>query len=156
MQCAVCCIPSLPLKLLGIDDQDNDQTSHHKGEGNERYERHAAPTRRKLAANDPVLAFEIAMETHKEHDDADPDEGGADRLAHAAKGVFDVGKSGAVVKRRIKPEELRDGDADRGEGDGCAKPGEKGAFCPGPVSMLPSHFLSAQPYKKTYPRQGDL
>lgn len=31
----------------------------------------------------------------------------------------------------VEPEELGDGDADGGEGEGGAEPGEEGAFCSG-------------------------
>lgn len=116
-------------KNTRVDSNDDDQTSHDQRRRNQGNERHAAPRGRELAADDPVLALKVAMEADEEDDDGDAEEGGAERLADLAQLGAGVGGEGrrrgrerrrrrarARRQRRVESEELRDGDADGGEG----------------------------------------
>lgn len=66
-----------------------------------------------------MLRLEIPMEAHEQHRDADPQEGSAEGLAHGAEMRVGGGGGGGGVEA----EELCDGDADGGEGEGGAEPG---------------------------------
>lgn len=67
------------------------------------------------------------MEPHEQGGDGDGDEGRAEGLADVPQRVLaQVRVAGG--DRRVEPEELRDGDADGGEGEGGPEPCEEGAF----------------------------
>lgn len=70
------------------------------------------------------LALEIPSSPHGEHHDRNAQEGGAQRLAQLAQ-MEGVGGRVAVafLDGGVEAEELRDGDADAGEGEGGAEPG---------------------------------
>jgi hypothetical protein len=81
-----------------------------------------------------MLRLEIPMEPDPERQDSDAEERGAERLAQAAevrRGVVmrcGVCVGGARRERRVEAEELRDCDADAGEGERGAQPREESAF----------------------------
>lgn len=57
--------------------QNNCQCSDNKSCRRKRREGNTAPTSRELAADDPILAFEVAVEAHDEDEDGNADEGRA-------------------------------------------------------------------------------
>lgn len=106
------------------DDEDPDDERARDG----RDEQHAAAARGELAHDDVVLALKVAVEAEEEHEDGDGDEGGAERLADVVEAL--ARRRGRVRRqRRVEAEELRDGDADGGEGERGAQPGQEGALC---------------------------
>ena len=90
---------------------------------------------KKTNKNTTYLALKIAPAPNGEHQDGDAQKGCAQRFAQLAQMVgirrvhglqaFSLGDGG------VEAEELRDGDADGGEREGGAEPGEEGAFCSG-------------------------
>lgn len=69
----------------GHKHQHDDQTGHDQHHGNQPRQGDAAPARRKLAPDDPVLAFKISMEADEQDDDADAQKGGSEGFAQVSK-----------------------------------------------------------------------
>ena len=78
-----------------------------------------------------MLALKEAVEADEEDEDGDGDEGGAERLADLAETGLRRIDERRVRGRdgRVQPEKLRYRDADAGEGERGAEPGQEGAFC---------------------------
>jgi hypothetical protein len=79
-----------------------------------------------------MLGFKVSVEPNSQHEDADSDEGRAEgftQVAQVCVGFWVVRGGGG--ERGVEAEELGDCDADGGEGEGGAEPGEEGAFCCG-------------------------
>ncbi|KAI9856492.1 MAG: hypothetical protein M1830_006403, partial [Pleopsidium flavum] len=89
-------LPSSPLKNTRINTNNDDQTNHNQRGRDQRHKRHTAPTSREFAADDPMLAFEIAVEADEEDDDGDAEESGAEGFADLAEagGVLSGGDGG--------------------------------------------------------------
>lgn len=68
---------NLRLNSTGRNGQNNRQRSDNKSSRRKRRERNTAPASRELAADNPILAFEVAVETHDEDEDGNADEGRA-------------------------------------------------------------------------------
>jgi len=69
----------------------NHQTRDNQHHGDQTGQRDAASASWELAADDPVLALKVPVEADEEDDDADTQEGGAERLAQVAEAGGGVG-----------------------------------------------------------------
>jgi hypothetical protein len=121
----------LLLKCPRRNRQHDDQTRDNQPAGHRRHNQDAASRRRELASDNVVLALEEAVEADEEDEDGDGDEGGAERLANLTEAGLRRADERRVRGRdgRVQPEELRYRDADAGEGERGAEPGQEGAFC---------------------------
>lgn len=65
---------NLPLDSTRRDSQNHRQSSYDKRSSRKCRERDTSPARRKLAPDNPVLALEVAVETHDKDEDGNADE----------------------------------------------------------------------------------
>ena len=123
--------PSPLLKHPRIHHTNHHQTRHDQRRRHARHQKHAAPARRKLAPDDPILALEIPPPAHEQDQNGDSQKSGAQWFADLAEvggcgGVVGEVAAAAVLVRFdgcVEAEELCDGYADGGEGEGGAEPG---------------------------------
>jgi hypothetical protein len=122
-------IPNLILKPPLRHHQNRDQTTRNQRACNSTNQHNTASTRRKLASDNIMLGFKVSVKPNEKHDNTDGDEGRSKWFSEVPKMavllvlglmvvVVGVGREGGV-----EAEELRDCDADGGEGEGCAEPG---------------------------------
>jgi len=74
-------IPPSTLKPPRRRNKYNHQTTHNQRARNHTHQHNTPTTRRKPAADNIVLRLKVPVEPDQQHDDADADEGGAERLA---------------------------------------------------------------------------
>lgn len=115
------------LERRGFGNQHHDETRYHQGERHHGNQRHAASADREFPSDDPVLGFEIAVEADEQGQNADPEEGGAERLSELAQTQVRVAVGG-IGEARAEAEQLRDGDADGREREGRSEPGQERPF----------------------------
>ena len=129
--------PSSPSPLLfspfligpRINDNHQHKTPHNHPHSHPGNQHHTPSTSRKLAPHNPILALEIPPPTQYQHQDRNSEKSRAEGLAHLREVEGLVGRGRGGGDGSIEAEELRYGDADGGEGEGGAEPGEKGTFC---------------------------
>lgn len=110
-----------------LNGNNNNQARHRHRKRDERHEHNGPPAGGELAPDHPVLRLEIALISQKQNQDADGQEGGAQRLAQMAQSPVRLGS--IIGQRGIEPEQLRDGDAYRCECQRRPEPSEKRSFC---------------------------
>lgn len=91
------------------------QGKDHNRQGHEHQYNHGPPAGRELARYHPLLPDYVPTISQQQYHNADDEKRGAQRLAHLSQGIVVDGRV-RVGERRVKPEELCDGDADRGKG----------------------------------------
>lgn len=101
------------LPKIILHRQNHHQRRHRNRKRNQRRQQNRAPTRRKLALNNPVLALQEPVVSQQQNQNADSQKGRAERLAQVSQRV---GLARVVGQRRVEAEELRDGYADGGKG----------------------------------------
>jgi len=104
-------------------DQYDYKTGNHQKACDDGYDGNAASAGREFAADDPMLTLEVTMETDEEDNDADGEEGGAEGFTQLAKMYVWIRGGGSGGDGGVEAEELSDGYADGGEGEGGAEPG---------------------------------
>jgi hypothetical protein len=106
--------------------QNRDKTTRNQRARNPTNQHNTPPTRRKLASNNIMLGFKVSVKPNEKNDDTNGDECRAKWFAQVPQMavflvlVIVVGVRG---ERGVEAEELRDCDANGGEGEGCAEPG---------------------------------
>lgn len=156
-----CHSPPLTLHQPRRNRQNHHQTNQYQRPRNHTHDNHAAPARGEPPAYDIVLRLEVAVEPNAENHNRYGDEGGAERLSDVAEvrggGVCAVAGRRVVVEGGVEAEELSDCDADGGEGEGGAEPGEEGSFfggvSPGRKRMRASVHVLAYPMRDDPSRQ---
>lgn len=79
---------TLTLKPTRACNQNHNQTTQYQHARHQTHKQYTAPTRRELSTYDIVLRLKVSVETDEEHNDADADEGCAERLAEVAEAVL--------------------------------------------------------------------
>ena len=107
---------------------DNYQRGDHQRKRNKRNQRNAPSTGRKLAPYNPVLRFKVPMEPHEQHHNANSQERRTEGLAHLPQMLV---RTTAPTDSRgsIKPEQLRDSNANRSKGERSSQPSKESTFC---------------------------
>lgn len=108
---------SSPRRCAWLHDHDDNQGYHHQHQRHERYQNNGPAARRELAQDDVLLRLEVPVVAEEKDQYADAQEHGSQGLAQVAQGVLARAVGRAVRDRRVEPEELRDGDANGGEGE---------------------------------------
>ena len=101
---------------------NHNQRRSHYGQRHEGHQDNRPATSRKLALENPLLAVKVALEPQQQDQDADAEKRRAQRPAQTPQRIRRVL---AVAQRGVEPEELGDGDANRGKRERCAQPGKK-------------------------------
>lgn len=125
----------------GLSHPKDVQGKNHQAQCQQGHQNHGAPAGGELALDDPLLGLEISVVAQEQHQDADAQEDRAERLAQVSQRVGVCAFRGARLarERRVEPEELCDGNADRGERQRRPQPGEKRPFCEVSASPLSAH-----------------
>lgn len=105
---------------------DDHQRGHRHGKRYKRHQHNRPPTRRKLAFYHPMLRRQVSPVPQKQNQDANAQKRRSERLAHMAQ---PIGLLPVVRQRRVEPEELCNGDANRCKRQRCTKPSQKGPLC---------------------------
>ena len=101
-----------------LHNDDNNQRGNHQPKGHKRHNQDGPPAGGELALDDPLLARVVAVISQEQHEDADGEERGAERLAYVSERVevrVIVAGIGRVRDGCVEAEELRYGDTDRSE-----------------------------------------
>ena len=102
-----------PSQRIALNRENDYQRRHGHGKGYKRHNHDGPPAGGELAPDHPVLALQVPVVAQQQDQDADGQKGGAERLAQVPQRL---GLLRIVRQRRVEPEQLGDGDPDRGEG----------------------------------------